>query len=129
MSRSGDPILSLVREVEELASMIPESIADGSLESALRELSQYLSGPAPVVSAGFTVYKPLYQGLRDEALMLARLASAIRVRMEYLNRRNISGVDYLRRRLESFLRKLRASLGLNPDLPLSLSDPGKPRSL
>jgi len=115
-------VVNLVKEVEELASRIPYSIADGSLESALRELSGYLEGAKPVTSAGFTVYKPLYQGLRDEAWMLANLAGALRLRMEQLSNTNISGVDYFRRRLEDFLRRLRASLGYNPDVPLSMLD-------
>ncbi len=121
-------LVQLVKEVESLSLNIPDSLADGSMESALREMSTYLASKGPIVSAGFTVYKPLYQGLKEEAVMLASLANALRLRMEQLGRKELSGVDYFKKRLEEFLRKVRASLGYNPDVPLTLSD-WKPRRI
>jgi len=121
-------LVQLVKEVEDLSLRIPESLADGSMESALKEISMYLSPEEPVTSAGFIVYTPLYQGLKEEALMLASLAGALRLRMEHLGRTDVTGLDYFKKKLEEFLRRLRASLGYNPDVPLTLRD-WKPRKI
>lgn len=121
-------LTGLVKEIEGLSLKIPESIADGSMESALREMASYLSPAGPVKSAGFVVYMPLYQSLKDEADMLANLAGALRLRMEQLGRTEITGIDYFERKLEEFLKKVRAGLGFNPDMPLSLKD-WKPKKI
>jgi hypothetical protein len=126
--KTHELLTQLVKEVEDLSLRIPDSLVDGSLESALKEISTYLSPVEPVKSAGFVVYTPLYQGLKEEAKMLAALAEALRLRMEHLGRTDLSGVDYFKKKLNEFLRRLRASLGYNPDLPLSLKD-WKPREV
>jgi len=120
--KTHELLTELVKEIENLSLRMPESLADGSMESALREMASYLNPVEPVKSNGFIVYTPLYQGLKDEAEMLANLAGALRLRMEQLGRNEVSGIDYFKKKLEEFLRKVRASLGHNPDIPLSLDD-------
>ena len=119
--RRRELLLELLVEAEDLRNRIPQSIADGSLESVLEEIASYLDPEKPIVSMGFTVYKPLYRGLRTEAIMLAKLVKAVRFRIEYLQNERITGLDYLIKRIDGFLRNLRASLGLNPDIPASLN--------
>jgi len=96
-------LLELISELESLRNRIPESVADGSLEEALREASLY----APASGGPYAgVYRSLYSGLATEATMLSQLAAAMRARMERAGTPYVSGLDYLRRRLDSFIARL-----------------------
>ncbi len=97
-------LVELLAELQSLRNKMPESVDDGRLEEALREASLYApqtpSGPYP------GVYRSLYTSLASEAGMLAQLAAAMRIRMERAGTPYVSGVDYLRRRLDSFIARL-----------------------
>jgi hypothetical protein len=99
-------LYEILSELESLRNRIPESVADGSLEEALREASIY----TPEAGGYQGVYRSLYTGLSSEAAMLAQLAAAMRMRMEKAGTPYISGVDYLRRRLDSFIARLAVHL-------------------
>ncbi len=95
----------MLGELEVLRNRIPESVADGTLEEALAEVSQYVPSATPLVAG---VYRSLYTGLATEAGMLAQLAAAMRLRMLKAGTPYISGVDYIRRRLDEFIERLNA---------------------
>ncbi|MEB2836771.1 MAG: hypothetical protein GSR80_000722 [Desulfurococcales archaeon] len=95
----------MIGELEVLRNRIPESVADGTLEEALAEVSHYVPSATPLVAG---VYRSLYTSLATEAGMLAQLAAAMRVRMLKTGTPYISGVDYIRRRLDEFLERLNA---------------------
>ncbi len=93
----------LLVELESLRNRVPESVADGSLEEALLEVSNYVPSGDPLIAG---VYRSLYRNLAVEARMLAQLAAAMRTRMERAGTPYITGVDYLRRRLDEFIERL-----------------------
>ena len=106
----------LVLRLECLYLKIPYSIKDKSLEDLLSQLSSLLRYR---LKQDYFIKRP-YSGLDYEALMLSDLSKAIRIRMEVSENTNISGIDYLAKRLEEFLESMRGSLGYNPSIPLNL---------
>ena len=100
--------------VSQLAAMIPGSIKDGTLERALRDLSQELSR-VETAQAQLQVVRRPYTGLSDEAKLLGDYAEALRLRMMQLNKDYVSGLEYFQRRLEDLLRRAERLLG-NPYL-------------
>ena len=127
--RGEDPrrdLLRLVVELEASRNRIPDSIADGQLARLLERvafaadrLAQAGTGAsqAPWWSV---VHNMLYTDVMHEALMLSRLAAALKARMEHTGLATVSGTDYFRARLDRLLEKLREGLGFNPKIPLYL---------
>ena len=109
MAARGDLRAALAR-VTQLAARIPGSIRDGSLERALRDLSQELSRIELAQSQLQVVRRP-YTGLSDEAKLLGDYAEALRLRMMQLNKDYVSGIEYFQRRLEDLLRRAEQLLG------------------
>jgi hypothetical protein len=93
----------MLSELQTLRNRIPESVADGSLEEALMEVSNYVPSKAPLIAG---TYRILYTDLSIEAKMLAQLAAAMRIRMARSGSHYISGLDYMRRRLDDFIARL-----------------------
>lgn len=127
MALEGDPkrerLISLVMRLETLRGRIPYSLTDGSLEEALKDIAFEVS----VVERGAgTPEKPavvrtmLFSDLHTEALLLSQLASALGTRIRRYGRPDITGLDYLEKRLDMFLEKMRAYLGFHPKVPLHM---------
>ena len=93
----------MLAELQTLRNRIPDSVADGSLEEALMEVSNYVPSTTPLIAGAFRI---LYTDLAIEAKMLAQLAAAMRLRMFRSRSRYISGLDYMRRRLDDFIARL-----------------------
>lgn len=115
----------LVVELEELRTKIPDSVVDGSLEEALRELASALRAYDRELQDlrvhGFRVVLRPLAGLGTKAWLLANLAAALRIRITATRARSVIGIDYLADKLDGLLREVRVFLGYSPNLPLSLS--------
>lgn len=121
--KGSKELVDLVVRLEILRNKIPYSIADGSIENVLREIAlkfdaERVSREDPGVFR--VVSNMLYSDLRHEALLLSKLATAFRVRMNTYGRVEVSGLDYIRKRLDGFLEKMRAELGYNPRIPIHM---------
>ena len=114
-------LIELVVETERLRNQIPYSIESGLMERTLKDLayeSDLLVRPSRGFPLGAPAVRGLYSDVRHEAVLLSRLALALRLRMEAIGRAEVSGVDYFRRRLDLFLERIRGLLGFNPRIPL-----------
>jgi len=101
----------MVLALEAVRVGLPQTIASGAAEQLLVEAAGLLPE-----SGGGPVRRP-YTGMAQEARLLAGLARALRARMEQAGG-PVQGVDYFAERLDGFLARARAMLGLNPYLPL-----------
>ncbi|MDP8002676.1 MAG: hypothetical protein ACP5I6_08065 [Caldisphaera sp.] len=119
----NEMVVKLVIKIEKLYFEIPSSIENKSLENSLSQLSSLLE--YNINRSNYLIKRP-YTGLNYEALMLSDLCKALRIRMEQTKTVNISGIDYLRKRLEEFLAEVRESLGYNPNIPLIYNEGFKP---
>ncbi|GAB6147941.1 hypothetical protein [Stetteria hydrogenophila] len=123
MRESGDRLVNLVVRLEILRNRIPYSVIDGSMEETLRSIALEIdAGRTASEGLGWArvVRNMLYSDLRHEAFLLSKLAKALRRRMSAYGRPEISGVDYLTRRIDSFLERIRGELGFHPRIPISM---------
>ena len=116
-------LVNLVVKLEILRNKIPYSIADGSIEEVLEAIALEVDAEKVARNdlGNFRVIKNmLYSDLRHEAMLLSKLAMAIRRRMSLYGRPEISGLDYMRKRLDKFLEKMRVELGYHPRIPIHI---------
>ncbi|MGC9112519.1 hypothetical protein [Acidilobus sp.] len=100
-------------KVVELEGRVPDSIADGSLEEALRELAETLSSLELSAREPQVVRRP-YTGISTEVKLLSEMALALRLRMLQTGRHNVIGLNYFYHRLDqviSYLLEGRQSRG------------------
>jgi hypothetical protein len=116
-------LVNLVVKLELLRNKIPYSIADGSIEEVLRAIALEVDAEkvAKKSEHDFRVIRNmLYSDLRHEAILLSKLATAMRRRMSLYGRAEVSGLDYIRKRLDKFLEKMRVELGYHPRIPIHM---------
>ncbi len=102
----------VLRRVIELRARAPQSIRDGSLERALRELSARVGALEFTAQAGsWQVVRRPFSGLSSEAYLLSEMAMALRLRMEQVGRAEISGLSYFYRRLDKLIADLYKTYG------------------
>jgi hypothetical protein len=98
-----DALLRLLSRVVELEGRAPESIADGSMEEALRELAEALRDRE---EGGQQVVRRPYVGVSTEVRLLSEMALALRLRMLQTGRQNVSGLSYFYHRLDEVISSL-----------------------
>lgn len=91
--------------VVELESKIPDSIEDGSLERALRDLAEALSESSRPTS-GLEVVRRPFSDISTEVRLLSEMAMALRLRMLQTGRKDVSGLGYFNRRLDQVIEYL-----------------------
>jgi len=107
-----EALYRLAAGLERVYLRVPESIVDGEAERLLSAAAVMIS-----VEGGGLVSRP-FQGPHYEAMLLARLAQALRARMARAGTPYVDGVDYFAERLLGYIQALRALLGGNPYLPV-----------
>ncbi len=86
---------------------IPQSIYYGQLEEALLELQELIDEEPRM-----EFVKRPYSGLKVELELLIKLVRALRYRMEQSGTYNVSGLDYLSKRIDMLISRLQYSYNI-----------------
>ncbi len=93
--------MEVLEEVAENRFRTPESIYEGSMEASLWDASHILRR----IDTKHSIVRRPYSNLSTEALLLSRLAVALRLRMSSHGNLNITGLHDFNMRVDRFLVK------------------------
>lgn len=109
----------LVVELESLRVRIPEAIYEGEAEEILLDAYEIIKTHAPSIS--WPVKRP-YSGLEARVKLLAKLAKALRIRMNRSGTPYITGTEYFLAKLDELIIEAKLAAGLHPYLPAGKSE-------